>query len=376
MNESFTPERLTFARNRAGLTRVALAREVGVAPRSLAYWEDGTHPPSDDSIAQLSTALDLPVSFFSAEPLEEVQADAVSFRALSKMSAVRRDAALASGAFAIELVHWLEERLHLPVVDVPTYARGAADPDTAAQRLRLEWELGYARIKNAVHLVEAHGVRVFSLPERLTEDVDAFSFWWQGTPYMLLNTRKSYERLRFDVMHELGHLVMHGDYDLPRGREREQEANRFAAAFLMPEADILAAGLRNAGAEKVVAAKHRWSVSAMALTHRLHELGVTTDWTYTSTCRRLSQLGYRSGEPDNAATPREASQLLEKVFGMLRERGIRPADIAASLHVHPSTLNDLLFGLVLTATTSAGQGPATSTVSSTRPALRVLPGAN
>ena len=60
----------------------------------------------------------------------------------------------------------------------------------------------------------------------------------------------------------------------------------------MPEEEVLAAGLRNAGVEHVLKAKKRWGVAAMALTYRLHELGVTTDWTYTSTCRRLAQMGY------------------------------------------------------------------------------------
>ncbi|MDQ3457377.1 MAG: ImmA/IrrE family metallo-endopeptidase [Actinomycetota bacterium] len=93
------------------------------------------------------------------------------------------------------------------------------------------------------------------MPEHLA-DVDAFSFWWKGTPFVLLNTRQSAERGRFDAVHELGHLVMHSDYDLPRGRERELEANRFAAAFLMPEQDVLACGLRNANASSAARYGH------------------------------------------------------------------------------------------------------------------------
>jgi Zn-dependent peptidase ImmA (M78 family) len=162
----------------------------------------------------------------------------------------------------------------------------------------------------------------------------------------VLNTCKNAERGRFDVAHELGHLVIHSDYDLPRGREREFEANRFAAAFLMPEEDVLACRLRNAGPEQVIAAKRRWGVAAMALTHRLHELGLTTDWTYTATCRRLSQLGYRSSEPDGDV--RETSKLLEKAFLVLREGGLRLPEVARELHLHTATLRELLFGLVLT----------------------------
>lgn len=313
----------------------------------LAHYEAGEFVPSSETIGKLAKALDVPESFFAAPPIAEVRTGEVHFRALSKMSAIKRDAALASASLAIELSRWLSDRMYLPDPNVPIFDRGANAPETSARRLRLEWEMGYVNIRNLLHLVEAHGVRVFSLPQHLA-DVDAFSFWWKGTPYMLLNTRKSAERGRFDVAHELGHLVMHGAYDVPTGREREWEANRFAAAFLMPEDDVLASGLRNASVDKIVAVKKRWGVSAMALTHRLHELGVITDWAYTSTCRRLSQMGYRTGEPDREPTPRESSQVLDKAFTLLRQREISTTVIARDLSIHPEALRELVFGLVLT----------------------------
>lgn len=345
MSVEFTPSRLVFARSRAGLSRVKLAKLTGISDRTLAYYEEGAYAPPPEAWARLAVAVDVPPSFFSATDIDTVPVEAASFRALSKMSARRRDAALSSGALAIELNRWLERHLRLPTSDVPKYERAAADPAAAAQRLRFEWELGYAPIPNMTHLLEAHGVRIFCLPHDLT-DVDAFSFRWHDSPIVLVNTRKSAERGRFDLAHELGHLVLHSDYDLPRGREREFEANRFAAGLLMPEEDVLAAGLRNTGVETVVRAKIRWGVAAIALAHRLHELGITTDWTYSATCRRLSQAGYRSSEPGGAE--REQSQLLEKALAVLRERGIRIGDVARELHLHSATLHELLFGLVLT----------------------------
>ena len=64
--------------------------------------------------------------------------------------------------------------------------------------------------------------------------------------------------------HELGHLVLHGEDREPHGLTAEQEANRFAAAFLMPRSGVLAQGLRNATAQRILVAKRRWNVAAMA----------------------------------------------------------------------------------------------------------------
>src|SRR3546814_6566541 len=51
-----------------------------------------------------------------------------------------------------------------------------------------------------------------------TKNVDAFSCWRNGQPFVFLNTFKSAERSRFDAAHELAHLVLHR-HGGPQGRE-------------------------------------------------------------------------------------------------------------------------------------------------------------
>jgi Zn-dependent peptidase ImmA (M78 family) len=48
-------------------------------------------------------------------------------------------------------------------------------------------------------------------------------------------------RARFSLAHEIGHAVLHWDrFDAPEGPDAEREAHRFAAALLMPAAEIRA----------------------------------------------------------------------------------------------------------------------------------------
>jgi Zn-dependent peptidase ImmA (M78 family)/transcriptional regulator with XRE-family HTH domain len=354
-----TPSRLAIARKRRGLSLAALARISGVSTRSLTNYEGGYSQPSQETFNALAKALEIPTSFLSAPEIEGIVPEAASFRALSKMSAPRRDEATAAGRLGIELNHWIESLFRLPQPNVPRLERDGQDPDIAASVVRASWNLGELPISNVIHLVESQGIRIFTLPERLSE-VDAFSLWWGDTPFMFLNPRKSGERGRFDAAHELGHLVMHADIDLPRTRERENEANRFAASLLMPEASVRAAGLLHATIDRILLAKRKWNVAAMALTHRLHELDLLTDWEYQSRCKQLAQRGYRHREPSGVA--RESSQLLEKVFHTLREQGISTAQIAEGVHLSTDELNEYVFGLVLTvvrggAQTSAAPAP-------------------
>lgn len=358
-----TPSRLVLARKRQGMTLVRLSKSVGVSTRSLSDYENGRSRPNWQIMKKLAETLEVTSDFLIAPEVEEIPLDRVSFRALSKLTASQRDTALASARIAVMINDWIEERFKLPPCDVPTLP--GRDPEAAAQDVRALWGLGKAPIGNMVHLLESRGVRVFSLAKECYE-VDAFSYRWKGQPFILLNTSKSGERGRFDGAHELGHLVLHSEHEIPHGREAESVANHFSSAFLMPNESIEAQRLYNATADRIIAAKGRWKVSAMALNYRLKELNMLTEWTNRENAINLSRLGYRRGEP--GGIQRESSQLLSKVFRELRAEGITPMNVSADLGISASELSNHVFGLVPTALSGGGQKSPDSRVS-----LRLLP---
>jgi Zn-dependent peptidase ImmA (M78 family)/transcriptional regulator with XRE-family HTH domain len=364
-----TASRLTLARKRRGLTLVRLSQLVGVSTRTLSGYENNDGQPSPETLARLAKVLDFPESFFLAEELDELNPDAASFRALSKLTAGQRDTALSAGRMAMELSSWIEDRFRLPEPDIPSLnlfhnVRDAANPEGAAEVVRARWGLGNAPVPNMIHLLEAHGVHVFSLAQQCIE-VDAFSLWWKGETFIFLNTMKTAERSRFDAAHELGHLVLHGEDRIPHGREQEQEANHFAASFLMPKSSVLAHMPRNPSTRQIIAGKRIWKVAAMALTHRLYEIGLSSDWHYRNASIELGRLGYRSGEPQGIQ--RESSQVFTKVFSALRAEGLTLAEVAKELHLSPVDLSEAVFGLVVTALEGGKSGGQTQ-----RPSLKVV----
>jgi Zn-dependent peptidase ImmA (M78 family) len=111
------------------------------------------------------------------------------------------------------------------------------DPAGAARTLRQYWTIGEKPIGSMIKLLETKGIRVFSLSEN-TRNVDAFSCWRNGEPYVFLNKFKSTEHSRFDAAHELAHLVLHKHGGPSQGRSAESEAHAFASSFLMPRDDV------------------------------------------------------------------------------------------------------------------------------------------
>src|SRR5688572_9096681 len=161
-NAIFNASRLIIARKRRAWSRIALARATGLAVRSLAYYESGEVVPSEQAVTVLARILRFPRAYFFGPDLEEPNCEGASFRALSTVTSGQRDSALAAGALAIALSKWIEARFEIPEPSLSSL-RGF-EPEAAAQALRAEWKLGERPIKNVIHLLEAHGVRVFSLP--------------------------------------------------------------------------------------------------------------------------------------------------------------------------------------------------------------------
>lgn len=354
------PSRLSLARKRRGLSLVELSRSTGVSTRTISAYENGKANPSYPTLQKISIELDFPVDFFFLERVEDVAIDCVSFRALSKMSARQRDAAVSLGELSVDLQKWIAERYTLPENDVPTFnfSRGSEElsPEAVADVVRAEWGLGNSPIPNLVHLLESRGVRVFSLDQECS-NVDAFSFWNKKEAFLLLNTFKTAERSRFDAAHELGHLILHKQDRLPHGVEAEREANSFASAFLMPRESIISCMPKHASVQQIIQAKYIWRVSAMALTHRLQGVGLSTEWHYRTTCTELSRLGYRKGEPKGIQ--RENSQVLKKVFDHLRSKSQGLQEVAESLKISQKDLQSLVFNMVITALEGGGQSIGT-----------------
>jgi Zn-dependent peptidase ImmA (M78 family) len=338
----FNPGRLAVARRLRGLSKVALAEKSGLGLRSITGYETGDIAPSDAAVETLAKTLLVPVAFFDGPDLEEPGANGASFRSLTAMTAGERDAALAAGALAIELAKWIDERFALPAPDVPSM-RGF-EPEAAAEALRAEWGIGQRPIRNMVHLLESRGVRVFSLPAASTS-VDAFSVWHRDVPYVFLNTAKSGEHGRLDAAHELGHLTLHRHGGSAKSRLAEMEGQRFASAFLMPTGAVLGCAPRMPTLDKLIRLKHRWSVSLIALTHRLHALRVLSEWHYRNLCIEIAKRGYRKCEPESIR--RETSQVLTKVFKALREEGVGRGAVARDLRIEVRDLESLIFGLVI-----------------------------
>lgn len=337
---TFNPKRLTIARQRRMMTKKDFAVRVRVNDKTISRCEAGLTEPTDANVRNFAEVLGFPIQFFYSADVDEPSENQVSFRSQTSMSASVRDAALSAGSIGFLISDWVERKFSLPTVNVPDLH--LYEPEAAARTLRQEWTLGERPVSNMVHLLESKGVRVFSLTEN-SKAVNAFSLWRDTKPYVFLNTYKSAESSRFDAAHELGHLVMHQGGGI-KGRQAEDQANRFASEFLMPQNDVVAELPFVYSIDQMVSAKSRWIVSVAALNHRLHRVGRTSEHRYRDFCIQIAKRGYNVKEPNEAK--REKSVVWYKVLKSLWKERVTKSEMADVLSLPESEVDALVFGML------------------------------
>lgn len=333
-------DRLRVARQRRTMTKKSLAEAMSVTPRAITGWESDEYPPEEHHLNKLSEILGFPISFFGLDDTVRTQTEAVSFRSLTTKTAGQRDAVIAMCDIARDVTAWINDNFAVPAPALPDLRD--EDPTIAASLLRQEWGLGNRPIKNMIHLLEAKGVRVFSLAENCRE-IDACSYWSDDLPFVLLKIETSNERCRFDMAHELGHLVLH-KHAAPTGRIAENEANAFASEFLMPEPSVRASCNEYWSIQTLVRKKRLWNVSVSALAYRVHQLDMMSNWHFKSLNIEMRRRGFKNAEPDGS--PKEQSDILEAVLDRMRDKGITLRFAANKMSIPESELTGLLYGIV------------------------------
>jgi Zn-dependent peptidase ImmA (M78 family) len=183
-------------------------------------------------------------------------------------------------------------------------------------------------VENVVDLIERAGGIVI-LSRFGTDLLDGISFRSEGLPPLFfMNKEVPGDRFRFSLAHELGHIVMH---TIPADDQTmEMQAHRFAAALLMPAADIRPY-LNTVTLSALARVKAYWRVSIKSLIKRAHDLRLITDHYYKVLNIQYNK-SFKEGEPVDI--PQEEATLLKRMVNYHREKlGYSVQDLASLLYM-------------------------------------------
>jgi len=345
METRFNYQMLELARSSRGITQKELAALINRTQAAVSQWEHNLREPNEEDISTLSTVLNYPISFFYQEDIDAylppVQGHYRKKAALKAVSRTQLEAHFRLlGGWVNKLQDVIEPEDGIAKPDFLDDALTDTSPEDLARQLRAKWRIPNGPIRSLTTLLENHKI-VVAKTWMANENVDGYSFFTRsGMPVIYVNKDVAMDRLRFNIAHELGHLVMHSDC-LPDA-ERENEAHRFAAEFLMPRFDI-EDRLRGLRFESLLPLKAKWGCSMASLLYRAKQLKLVNDDRYRSLVIELSP--YRKKEPVDVAKHGfvEHPQLLgEMVRYHMEEMEMTTTQLKGMLH-----LNDLDFSQLM-----------------------------
>lgn len=344
----FNPESLRIARELRGFQKTELATQLSVTPAAITQFENGTSKPTAQTLGRMTMALGFPPEFFCTAQ-KSVHANTCHFRDVRASTQIERKQMVAVSGIVGNVIDYIEKELELPEEQVtPNIVKRPErleDIESIARNLRNAWGLGLGPIDNLIGLLEHKGIFVFRLLSDC-ERVDAFSLFLGKRPVIFLSTQKgSTSRTRFDAAHELGHLIMHTDCE-PGSTEQEREANHFASCFLLPRETFISECPHRLVWPIFRDLKQRWKVSLSALVRRARDVGKISDHTYKRGNIQLSQLGWRTQEPNEP--PVEHPKLFPKALEILSEDNITLEKIAQDLAVNPTDLHKWIYADAVT----------------------------
>jgi Zn-dependent peptidase ImmA (M78 family) len=305
--------------------------------------------PSSGVLIALADALGVTLDYLTGE--QDMVLDGVEFRKRQITSKKEEAQVQAKALHLIERYLMVEDILGLPSAEwdrpreAPYPVRELADAERAAQNLRAHWNLGIDPIPNLVELLEDRGIKVIVVDSQENIDGLAAQVRRRGKDavrVIVICDGIHGERQRFNLAHELGHMVMEVASDDEKFREKA--AHRFAGSFLMPAETLWSSVGRHRtsiGWSELFALKKVFGASAQAITFRCSDLGIFPATLAQRMFKEFSRLGYRSGpdyEPHHV--PEENPERFQRLcYRALAEGAISEPKAAELLNITVRELN-------------------------------------
>jgi len=310
-------QRIKQARKAENLSMRELAAKAQVSPMAISKYERDQDVPSSGVLLRLAEALATSIDFFFRPMTASVT-----------LQAYRKHAALGvkeQEAIRIRIQEWLERHLETEElfpdecrpVSLPSYTVRSLDQvEDAAASLRQEWKLGLDPIENLTQLLEDQGIKVGQVDG--FEHFDACTFMADSAPVIVSKADLPGDRQRFNLAHELGHLVLQPSGDL----NPEDAAHRFVGAFLVPaESARFELGVKRSTLEvrELYLLKHKYGLSMQAWIYRAKDLEIITPSTAKLLFQQFRVRGWHRKEPEQEYLSEKPLRMERLIYRALAE---------------------------------------------------------
>lgn len=333
-------KRLYQARHAIGLSQRALAENVGVSAMMISKYERAQAFPSSEVLLALADALGVRTEYFfrtTSVNLERVQH---RNRHVWKLPKAAEKKVLADVRDQLERWLVLDEAAPAPWSvpftlpgDLPDVVEELDAIESIATRMRHHWNLGLNPIPDLIDTLESRGLKVFTtkFDDPRFEGMSASA---DDQCIIVVGRNWPGDRQRFTLAHELGHIIL--DDRLAAHVDKEDAANRFAGAFLVPEekvVEVLGNHRRSLEFPELYLLKHEFGLSMGGWSYRALATGVISKAAHQAFWQEFAHKGWKEKEPGEPYPPESPRLFDQTVFRTLSEGLIGESKAAELLSI-------------------------------------------
>ena len=306
MEMEFRGDLLRLGRQARKVTQTRLSKSSGLSQAFISMIEDDLRTPTKDQAVSLGEALGFPVEFFyQPDRIIGTGVGEIFHRKRKAIAKKELDSIHAWMNIKTIALRRLISPIDWPEVELFSY-RDTCSPMEAARRLRASWYVPEGPVMSVSELFHSAGILIVPL-ETDNYRIDAIGQWTSDLPPLIfVNPSIPQDRLRFTLMHELGHLILHQRaFDIAFNESIEDEADAFAAEFLMPATSIRKE-LRQLNIQRLFGLKRKWRTSMQSLLARAEQLETIKPTVSRRLWTEIGRNGWRLSEPPELAVQGEA----------------------------------------------------------------------
>lgn len=327
-------QRIKQGRILRGFSQEQLGKKIGVTRQAISNCEKDIISLNTANLLKLSEILELPLSFFYKQPPIENNSDKVIFfRSKDIPKKTKEQLREEINIFDKEVVKYFEQYVKLPKLNLPdlsnilkngTYNYKKETIMEVCKKIREHWGLGNKPIDNLAYILQANGF-IISRQYIDQDKTDAFSQKIDNNYIFISGNKECAVRSRFDLAHELGHLILHDSLEIDEFEDKiiEKDADLFASEFLYPS-EVFLEDIQDysLGFERFIELKEKWKVSIQLLVRKCKDLGVISEEKYIYFQKRISFNRWRKKEPLDDRIVLEKPRLFEDVIELLIEENV------------------------------------------------------
>ncbi|SEJ02345.1 Zn-dependent peptidase ImmA, M78 family [Dyadobacter sp. SG02] len=340
--------RFKSARLRTGLSLqdLAVRLENKITRQALHRYEKGEVTPNSEMIGLLCEIMGVRPDYFFRDT--RIELGALEYRKLQNLSArdenriIEQAREYLSRYLELEEILGLENHFVNPLKDFGVVA-SFEDVCRAAGRVREQWGLGNSAVVNIAGFLEDMHIKVVEID--IDTHFNGMQTWVNDSLPVVAynkNLRGKPDRIRFTLLHELGHLLLQfGDIN---EKQKEILCHQFAAAALMPETVLkekLGAHRNRLSMQELGALKKQYGISMQAIVRRAVECKIVSEHFARQFFKMIEDMGWKSREPVAYEGVERSFRFDQLLFRAIAEEQISLSKAAALKNMRLAEFHEL-----------------------------------